>query len=324
MSGAAALDPALVAACREVMARHARSFDRAAGLLPAATRDRVAVLYAFCRLVDDSVDEAPSAEEAAREIAALDAELRGDAAARPIVAAYRALGADIGAARELVRGVASDVGRVRVADDRELLRYAYRVAGTVGLMMCPVLGVSDARALPHAVDLGVGMQLTNICRDVLEDAGRDRVYLPETRLRAAGGSGDALVRGEVPRGLVAEVVLDVLALADRYYASADLGLRFIPPAPRQAILLASRLYRGIGTVLRRRGGDALGVGRAVVGGAEKALLAAVALAQNARPTVLGLGAPPAHDATLHEALAGLPGANARAVSPSGDSDRRQG
>ncbi len=320
----AADDAALVAQCREIMARHARSFDRAARLLPAATRDRTAVLYAFCRLVDDTVDEAPDRAAAVAGVAALKAELEtaaGHATAgaerhpRPVVRAFVRTLRDhplaLGAAAELIAGVTSDLGRVRVADDRALLRYCYRVAGTVGLMMSPVLGVRDPRALPFALDLGVAMQLTNICRDVLEDAGRDRVYLPADRLARAGVCQDDLVAGRACRHAVAGVVLDLLALGDRYYASADLGLRYIPVGPRQAILVASRLYRGIGADLKHlRGADAL-AGRTVVSPARKVGLIAAALARNLAPSTAGLGRHPTHQTALHTHLAGLPGVDAR-------------
>lgn len=316
---------ALVAACRSVMATHARSFDRAAAFLPPATRDQVAVLYAFCRLVDDSVDEAPDRASAERAIAALAAELDAasspaaarpdDVAPRPVVRAFAAAVADaplaLDAARALIAGVASDVGPVRVADDRALARYCYHVAGAVGVMMCPVLGVADPRALPFAIDLGVGMQLTNICRDVLEDAHADRVYLPATRLARRGLSPEDLVAGRAPAGQVAGVVAELLALADRHYASADAGLRYIPAAPRQAILVASRLYRAIGLeLLARRAGDPLR-GRVIVGPAAKARWILRALGANARPDLLGLTAAPTHDATLHRHLDGLPGAHVR-------------
>jgi len=308
----------LIAECRRLMAWHARSFDRAARLLPPATRDRVAVLYAFCRIVDDSVDEAPTPAAARAAIEALEAEVRAAsgraaeprATPRAVVEAFAAvLGPEplaIDAALELIHGVASDTERVRLADDRALLRYCYQVAGAVGLMMCPVLGVTDRRALPHAIDLGIGMQLTNICRDVAEDASRDRVYLPTSRLRAHGVDPEALPSGGAPRLAVARVTGELLALADRYYASADAGMRYIPLAPRQAILAASRLYRAIGLKLRRRGCDPL-AGRTVVGPAEKAAWLLRALVDSLRPRHHGLGRGTAHDASLHLHLDGLPG-----------------
>ncbi len=301
---------AIVEASRDTLARHARTFRWASLFLPPSCRDDAAVVYALCRLVDDVVDEAPTEEGAALELSRLEAELRGEASPRPLVETGRAVlergGAGLGPMLELVRGVAGDLGPVRFADDRALLRYSYRVAGTVGLMMCGVLGVRDEAALPFAVDLGVAMQLTNICRDVAEDAARGRVYLPADRLEAAGTSQSALLAGTAPRAAVAAVVGDLLDLADRYYASADLGMRYIPARSRLAILVASRTYRAIGGVLRRRGGDAL-AGRVWVSPIGKAVHGVSALGAFA---ALALAAGPAHDPQLHRALDGLPGTHA--------------
>jgi phytoene synthase len=138
---------------------------------------------------------------------------------------------------------------------------------------------------------------------VLEDAGRDRVYLPAARLRSAGTDPEALVRGEAPRDAVRAVVLDLLAVADRYYASGRDGLRYIPALPRQAIIVASALYRHIGVRLRsHHGGDALH-GRTIVPSWQKAAL-------TARAITIGNALPwprRPHDAALHHHLVGLPG-----------------
>jgi 15-cis-phytoene synthase len=299
---------------RAVLATHAKSFRFAGLFLPADRLDDAAVVYAFCRVVDDAIDEAPDRAAAQREAAALADELDGRAPPRPAVAAFLQTAArlemDLGFARGLIEGVAFDAReRVRVPDDAGLLRYCYLVAGTVGGMMCAVLGVKDPQALPHAVDLGVGMQLTNICRDVLEDAGRDRVYVPASRLRDSGvAEPDALpesLRAGRDGPAVAAVVEALLTLADRYYDSADAGMRSIPWRSRLAILVASRVYRAIGTVLRRRGCDVLR-GRVSTSLPQKLWQAACAVAAF---VALAVARPVAHDASLHGALKGLPGSN---------------
>lgn len=304
----------VIAESREVLAHHARTFELAGRFLGPARRDEAAVVYAFCRLVDDLVDEASDLASGSAALARVEAELRDQAPARPLVAVFAELmdeyGVDRAVALELIAGVRSDSGPVALADDAALLRYCYRVAGTVGLMMCGVLGVRDKLAAPFALDLGVAMQLTNICRDVAEDARRGRVYLPATRLAQVGTSPADLLDGAAPRPALAEVVLDLLALADRHYASADIGMRFIPWRSRLAILVAARVYRAIGLVLRRRGGDAMS-GRAVVPTLAKLGWSAVALARFAL-TLLPRGPAPKHDPTLHRWLAGLPGADPEA------------
>ena len=289
------------------MATHARSFSWAGAFLPAHARDDASIVYAFCRLVDDLADEAPDPETAATDLASLRAELIGQAPARPLVATvvplFERRGVTLQPAIELMNGVCSDLEPVRMSNDEELLRYCYRVASTVGLMMCGVLNVTHPTALRHAVDLGVAMQLTNICRDVLEDAQNDRVYLPADRLQAAGTSTEALLAGEFNGEATAAVVLDLLQLADRYYESADQGMRYIPLRSRFAIVVASRIYRAIGVKLSRNGGNALH-GRTIVGKGAKALESLAAVLRTLR---LSVGQPKSHDRTLHLSLAGLPG-----------------
>jgi phytoene synthase len=300
----------MVVASRNVLAKHSRSFSWASVFLPADRRDDAAVVYAMCRLIDDVADEADDVERAEVQLGLLREELEGKRAPRPLVEQFLTVverrHMDVTYALELIEGVESDLGSVVFESDRELLRYCYRVAGTVGLMMCGVLGVDEKEALPHAIDLGVAMQITNICRDVLEDAERGRVYLPATRLREAGTTPDAVLEGDADRAAVAQVVDDLLFMADRYYASADDGMRYIPARCRLAIVVASRVYRAIGVKLRSNGSDAL-AGRTIVGAAGTAWWVFLSLLAYTSPRISGLGSYRKHDAQLHEALRGLPG-----------------
>lgn len=294
------MNRALVARSEQTLAVGSRSFSFAARFLSRSRRLDAAVVYAFCRTVDDLADEATDQKRARRQLSLLREDLRASQPAIPIVGAFREVAErrriDVDAAVLLVDGVTSDLVRVRVEDDEELIRYCYMVAGTVGVMMCGVLGVEDDRALPFAIDLGIAMQITNICRDVAEDAARGRVYLPEHRLAATGESSQALVTGRADRGRIAGVVCSLLDLAEEYYASADAGMRYIPVVPRAAILIASRLYRAIGRKLVKvRGGDAL-AGRTVVSRLEKIVLAAGGLATLLDPRLYAVAD---HDSTLH-------------------------
>ncbi|MEQ9320885.1 MAG: phytoene/squalene synthase family protein, partial [Polyangiaceae bacterium] len=271
----------VVASSREILSRHARSFRWAATFLPADRHDDAAVLYAFCRVVDDAVDEAPNEDQARAAVAELERQLNDPRPSHPLIAELcrmaKARRVPLRAAEQLIEGVAGDLDEVRVADDAELIRYCYHAAGTVGLMMCGVLGVEAIEARAHAIDLGIAMQLTNICRDVREDAAMGRVYLPASRLRAVGVDPDDLVRGRADREAVARVVVDLLELAERYYASADAGMRYIPARPRLAILVASRVYRAIGRrLLHRHAADALH-GRTVVPAGSKLVLVVAAV-----------------------------------------------
>ena len=308
-------DSAVIDHSRQVMNQHARTFSLAARLFPQHTRDDVAVTYAFCRLVDDTVDDAPDPNLAASELRKIQDEFRGDRAPRPLLRVFRALCErhDIprGAVHELTVGVGSDVGLIRFEDDRDLLRYAYRVAGTVGLIMARLIGATDPLAMPHAVDLGVGMQITNICRDVLEDAQRNRVYLPAKRLRAHGVDPEELIAGTAQREAVARVVSDLLILGDRYYASGNAGLHYIPRVPRAAVASAARMYRGIGVKIERGGYDVLS-GRTVVGASGKLKWFMTGLGHSALCESEGRQK---HDAQLHLPFDGFEGVNTPVSTP---------
>lgn len=297
-----------------------RTFRFASYFLPRDCRDDAAVVYSFCRLVDDLADDAPSIEQATADLQQVRDELRGMATPRAIVAAYAQVASRTGispdVAEALIQGVLSDQRVVRVQTDAELLTYCYQVASTVGLMMCGVLGVRDARALAHAVDLGLAMQLTNICRDVADDARMNRVYLPEERLRAAGTSSEALIQGISGRDAIARVVRDLLDRAEHHYRSADEGMRWIPFRARLAIVIAARTYRAIGVRLLAHGADAM-AGRTVVPFTGKVYWAARAMLSFVTPRIQGWLPFPKHDARLHVGIPPWPGVhnNAGALPP---------
>ena len=294
----------------EVLARHSRSFRLASHFLPRDRRYDAALLYALCRLVDDTADECDDPVRARVQLKSLSEELREERFGRPLVEEFLELCErrclDLSFAMELVQGVESDLEEVIVEDDQELLTYCYRVAGTVGLMMCSVLGVKDREALAFAIDLGIGMQLTNICRDVLEDARRGRVYLPRTRLEAVGVSPEELLREEVDEEALATVVKDLLEVADRYYGSGDLGMRFIPWRSRLAIVVASQVYRAIGVKLGARGARVM-EGRTVVSGPGKIFWVIRALMIWVLVSPPFARGRPEHEPELHHPLKGLPG-----------------
>lgn len=287
-----------VQTAREIFQHHAKSFWLASMFLPSDRRDDAAVVYAFCRLVDDSADEAPSLSAADEALTAIAEELSGISNPRPIIAAFletsSRLELPLSAARDLMVGVRTDLLPVRVKDDWHLAQYSYRVAGTVGLLMCGVLGVKDRKAHQFAVELGIGMQLTNICRDVLEDAHLGRVYLPGERLEKAGGSSDEVLSLGISKQVRTKVVGEILDLADICYKRADYGMRYIPLRTRIAIVVASRVYRSIGHKLRRVHHSDPFHGRTIVSKIGRWWQVFLALLQLMSPVVLGLkkqGAP---------------------------------
>ncbi len=273
---------AVYAAADGLLAQRGHSFHWARRLLSARHAERATRLYGFCRRIDDLADEATDAAAAHAALAdirrALQTGARADAETADMLQLMRTCSIDPAVPLELLRGVEGDLGEVRVADMEELLRYCYRVAGTVGLMMTAALDVTAPEALPHAIDLGIAMQLTNICRDVREDAVLGRRYLPATLVGPlepmALVDPTASVRATVTHAL--QLLLDA---ADRHYASGERGLRYLPAAASTGILVAARAYRGIGTVLRERGFDCWS-SRATVSTAGKVAITLRALAAN--------------------------------------------
>lgn len=239
----------------DVLARNGRSFWLASLFLSKTQQYTAARLYAFCRWVDDAVDEAESEAAASQAITAFRAELTHASPPQACVQNYLELTKTHGlpkwAALDLLDGMESDLEQVRIQNIRDFLLYCYRVAGTVGVMMCGVLGVTHPHATEHAIRLGLAMQITNICRDVLEDAKMGRVYLPEEVLRQHGLThADILGLTPSPQKLTA-AVRELLELADRLYEQGRAGFRFIPWRARFTIHVAAAVYQQIGWRLRR-------------------------------------------------------------------------
>ena len=274
----------VVERCSEIIEHHSKSFSFASRFLPSAARADVAVLYAWCRRVDDLIDDSPRAE-ARHSLLQLRLELdavygEGDEALVEkdlILSAFRAVVERRQIPKrypsELLEGMQMDVGNVSYDDLDALHLYCYRVAGVVGLMMCHILGLRDERALCNAAHLGVAMQLTNICRDVQEDWGRGRLYLPAQHLLAilshqelifsGGWRGTPTSQGtsgarRLPapmREAARFVVHRLLREADRSYQIAYQGIPALPDRAGGAILAAGMIYQDIGRVLLARGCD---------------------------------------------------------------------
>jgi len=290
-----------------VLREHGRTFTWARRFLGRRHAARATHLYAFCRYLDDVADEGDDPDAAGRALDAVRADLAAGRSADPFVAAFLGQLADRPAARAaagaLIDGVTRDLSPVAFESDRELMRYCYRVAGTVGVMMCEVLDQPDPHAAPFAVDLGIAMQLTNIARDVHEDAERGRRYLPAEMVAGASAGELAGLEGGL-RAAAHEARLALLDRAEAYYESGRRGLAYLPLRARFAILVAAENYRAIGAKVRALG-DRVEV-RAVVSPAAKLWITArAAAAALVRPSFWLR--PRRHDGSLHRHLGGLGG-----------------
>ncbi len=281
MSASAGQD---LAACRDTLARGSKSFHLAWRLLPSRLRDPFASFYAFCRVTDDAVDETTDVEAAlARCVTRTDAIFADAPEDHPIdrafartVSAHALPRAPIDA---LLDGYRWDAERRVIRTRSDLVGYAVRVAASVGVASSYLMGVRDRQTLARAADLGVAMQLTNVARDVGEDARHGRTYLPSDWLEEERVTElDASPRHTAALGRVVRRVLDD---ADMLYGRADAGIRALPSDARPAIRAASHLYREIGQVLRENGYDAVSR-RAATTPLRKALVLARSLAEPQR------------------------------------------
>lgn len=278
--------------------RHARSFSFASVLLRGPRRQAAYALYAFCRRLDDLVDTGaveglPARLEAARRlVSGLYARPRTTLASTDwpeeelavLVEAIERFDIPEQPFQDLISGMEMDLVKSRYATWEELDLYCYRVAGTVGLLMAPVLGAQDARASAPAAELGKAMQLTNILRDVREDLGRGRIYLPTEELAAFGVDEAQLAAGKVDARFEALMRFQI-DRARSLYARGEQGLPYLPRGSQRLVRLMSVIYSGILGVIEARRFDVFST-RARVSLPRKLLALLRVLFEGTVPTLL--------------------------------------
>jgi phytoene synthase len=280
IAGGALLDAADLRACEALLANGSRTFLAASWLLPRRVRASACALYAFCRVADDAIDSAPPGQVDAALAGLrlrLDAVYRGEPCADAVDRAFagvvhrHAIPRDLPEA--LLDGFAWDAAGRRYETFADLQDYAARVAGAVGAMMALLMGARSPSALARACDLGVAMQLSNIARDVGEDARAGRLYLPLGWLRQAGIDADAWLAAPAFDVRIGGLVARLLEQADGLYARAAAGVAELPVDCRIGINAARYLYAEIGREVGRRDCNSVDA-RAVVSPARKAALLA--------------------------------------------------
>jgi phytoene synthase len=266
---------------RRIIAEKSKSFSLASKLLPADIRDDAVAVYAWCRRCDDAIDDAPQ-ESLDAALNALRSEadelFRGTTLPDSVGSAFQ----DVVRRRripreyvdELMAGMAMDARGVWAPSIEELRLYCYRVAGVVGLMMCHVLGARQSRALVFATHLGMGMQLTNISRDVAEDWQRGRLYLPRQWVdsKTLENDGASSLDSDTSKRL-RPAIARLLRWADKHYESGRLGLNYLDGRSAWGVATAAAVYQEIGREVRKQNCDPL-AGRAFVGRSRKMTLAA--------------------------------------------------
>ena len=236
--------------CEAMTRQNSKTFYLASGLLEGAKRDAVRALYAFCRTVDDIVDNAEDGIEEAPAKLALwrhritHAGVEHDPVALAWQHARHAFHVPAIYAEQLIDGVQRDMTQTRYQTFSELATYCYGVACTVGLMSMHVIGFAGNHAIPFAIRLGTALQLTNILRDVGEDWRRGRVYLPQDELSAFGLSDADIEAGEVSAKW-RQFMQFQIERNRRLYDQSMAGVALLNADGRFAIQAAAELYRGI-------------------------------------------------------------------------------
>ena len=237
---------------RAILRENGRTFWLASFFLPKASAEKATDLYAFCRIADDLADDYQPGNEAKLESLSRFFSKASDSLVgfsewqQALFIRVRANTRSLQACVALIEGIQSDLDEAQFTEDRELLRYAYSVAGTVGIVMAELMQSKSEAATYHAIDLGVAMQLTNIARDVLEDAQRGRRYIPCATPVAL------IALGERDEAVKASIV-SVITLSKAYYRSGLAGLLYLPRIVRPCIYIMARTYSEIGAeILRNR------------------------------------------------------------------------
>lgn len=249
------------ARCAAIAGHHGRTFYLASRCLPPARRRGVLATYAYCRTADDIVDAAPATgADASAALTRWEAQLA--CPEDPIAVAFaetRArFGVPITPVQELLAGLRMDLTVNRYASWADLRAYCYLVAGTVGLMVAPILGCRDRNALAHAADLGIAMQVTNILRDVGDDARRGRLYLPLDEVVAFGCDPEAILARHAGEHFP-DLMAFQIARARGLFADARRGIRALAPSGRLTALAAGTLYAGILTEIEALDYDVFGM-----------------------------------------------------------------
>ena len=289
---------------RQIIKQNGKSFYWASKFLDKDYIDPIYSIYDMCRKLDDIVDE-QSKEDAIKEIGLLKKDLTKENLQHKFESLKR-LDDDqfpqIKYFEEFILGQESDINFEQPKSINELLRYCYRVAGVVGLMVCDAVNIKDENLKFFAIDLGIAMQLVNIVRDIQEDALRGRVYIPENLIGAVSPS-DVLTKPDLI-SKVEQEKLRILNIADKYFNSANYAIKFLPKEVSMAFGLASNLYQGIGKKIIKKE-QPFTNGRVYLNGAEKLFHTLKFLLKNKK----NKNYQPVHNNMLHLPIKNSPSTN---------------
>ena len=235
--------------CQDKAARSGSSFYYAFRFLPPPRRRAITALYAFCREVDDIVDDVADVNVARAKLGWWRAELANLFAGHPthpvtkaLQPATREFGVDHGRLTEIIDGMEMDFSRRRYQDFTALTLYCHRAAGVVGQLSASIFGYQNPQTMDYAENLGIAFQLTNIIRDVGEDARRDRIYLPQEDLQRFGVTEAAIMGNEYTPAYLALMQFQA-ERAQSMYRAAFAALSAEDKRPQRPGLIMAAIYR---------------------------------------------------------------------------------
>ncbi|MDC3089595.1 squalene/phytoene synthase family protein [bacterium] len=229
--------------------KEGKSFYWASFFLPRSSKKNAGILYSICRYFDDIADK--HSKDQSNYLKKSIEEIKNNKNNKVnIFLKKNKINNSIFI--DLLEGLILDQKQIRIKNKEELIKYSYHVAGTVGLMMSKIIGVENENATHSAIDLGIGMQLTNIARDVYEDSKMKRIYLPanwipDISLKNLNDLNETTLKKDEK---ISNAIHKVINLSDKFYENGFAGLKYIPLTSRLGIFIASNIYRGIGVKIK--------------------------------------------------------------------------
>ncbi len=229
--------------------REGKSFYWASFFLPKNSKKKAGILYSICRYFDDIADK--YSEDQTHYLKDTIEEIKKNKNNKVNIFLQKSK-INNSIFIDLIEGFILDQQKIRIQNKEELIKYSYHVAGTVGLMMSKIIGVKHKKAARSAIDLGIGMQLTNIARDVYEDSKMNRIYLPANWIPdiSLKNLTDLHNKSAEKDERILNAIHEVISLSDKFYKNGFAGLKYIPLSTRLGIFIAANVYRGIGIKIK--------------------------------------------------------------------------
>jgi len=229
--------------------KEGKSFYWASFFLPKSYKENAGTLYSICRYFDDIADK--YSEDQTVYLKNSIEEIRTNNNNKVNIFLQKNKINNL-IFIDLIEGLILDQKKIRIQNKEELIKYSYHVAGTVGLMMSKIIGVKHEKAARSAIDLGIGMQLTNIARDVYEDSKMKRIYLPANWIPdiSLKNLADPHNKTSEKDERISNAIHEVICLSDKFYENGFAGLKYIPLSTRLGIFIAANVYRGIGIKIK--------------------------------------------------------------------------